>query len=141
VYLNNMCPRGTFGPGGGCAPCSPCPLGRFNNHSMQTSCTPCIAGRFGTAVGAYNTTAGCSGVCSPGFACPAGSTNATLLPCPAGKYSLAAAGACSDCSAGFYSSGPGARACTVCPLYTTSSIVGATVCLPVCPIVGQLSVT
>jgi hypothetical protein len=101
LYLNNMCPRGSFGPSG-FAPCTPCPPGRFGNNSVQASCIPCDAGRYGTAVGAFNATAGCSGVCAAGYACPAGSTNATAVACSVGQYSLGGAGACINCSAGLY---------------------------------------
>lgn len=60
------------------------------------------------------TAATCTGACTAGYACPNGSTNATAFLCPAGQYSLAAAGLCSPCPAGLYGSTPGmaSAACT-----------------------------
>ena len=45
------------------------------------------------------TVASCSGVCSSGYSCPAGSTapNALVNICPAGQYSAAGDGVCSNC--------------------------------------------
>jgi hypothetical protein len=139
LYTNNMCPRGTSGPGG-YAPCTPCPAGRYSNDSLQASCTLCPGGRYGTMIGAMNATSGCGGSCSAGYACPPGSASAMAIPCPAGFISSAGASACSPCVAGTFSDRQGRASCTVCPLYTTSSFSGATTCLPSCPIAGQLSV-
>jgi hypothetical protein len=91
-YKNMMCPRGSTGPGG-YAPCTPCLPGRFSNTSLLEVCEACPAGRFGVG-GSVN--ASCSGPCAAGFACSAGSANATAAACPSGKYSLSGASACSD---------------------------------------------
>jgi hypothetical protein len=106
LHTNTMCPRGSSGPDG-YAPCSPCVPGRYSNDSLQASCTLCLAGRFGTVMGAINATSGCAGTCTPGFMCPAGSTNATSVVCPAGMYSLGSAGTCTDCAPGLYGAATG----------------------------------
>jgi hypothetical protein len=43
VYLNGMCPPGTFGPGGN-TPCSPCVPGRYGIDSLQAYCPLCPEG-------------------------------------------------------------------------------------------------
>jgi hypothetical protein len=91
LYLNMLCPPGTFGPGG-FSPCSQCPPGTFSDGSMQSSCGPCPAGRFGSG-GSAN--ALCSGPCTAGFACAAGSVNATATACPTGRFSQEGASGCS----------------------------------------------
>jgi hypothetical protein len=139
VYINNMCPRGTSGPGG-YAPCTPCPAGRYNNDSMQSSCIACSAGRYGAAPGAVNVTSGCAGACSPGYMCPPGSASSTAVACPAGYFSGPGASTCSPCVAGTFTSRTGQASCTTCPSYTTSTVAGATACLPTCPGSGQLAV-
>jgi hypothetical protein len=103
-YKNTMCPRGSFGPGGH-SPCSLCPPGRFSAAAVQVACEACPSGRFGSGSGLL--TAACSGPCSAGFACGAGSTNSTGAVCPAGTYSLSGAGGCTGCPAGVYGSLPG----------------------------------
>ncbi len=69
------------------------------------TCSDCPGGRYGAAPGMAN--ASCSGPCSPGHACAAGSTNATATVCPAGQYSAVAAAACTPCSPGLYGASPG----------------------------------
>jgi hypothetical protein len=64
---------------------------------------------------------------------------ATAAPCPAGTFSAGGAGTCTPCAVGSFNSGVGQAACTTCPPYTTSTVVGATTCLPECPAQGQLS--
>jgi hypothetical protein len=141
VYTNTMCLPGSYGPGsGGMVPCTLCPAGRFNNESMQTSCSPCPGGRYGSVVGATNSTSGCGGTCVSGYACPAGSSTPTAVPCPAGYFSGPGASVCNGCPAGTFSDRAGQSSCTACPAYTVSVVVGATVCLPACPVAGQLAV-
>lgn len=53
-----------------------CPLGHFCIESMKT---PCAGGTFGDTEGLLNST--CSGMCEPGYFCPAGSTNARAHRC------------------------------------------------------------
>jgi hypothetical protein len=106
-YLNMMCPRGSTGPGG-YAPCTPCPPGRFSNTSLLEVCEFCPAGRFGSGGSTNNS---CSGSCTAGHACPAGSENGTAAACFAGTYSLPGAGTCLACPSGKYS-GAEASACS-----------------------------
>ncbi len=56
----------------------------------------------------------CDGLCSPGYACPAGSTasNTPANVCPSGTYSLAGASVCTNCPAGTYGSFSGLSAAT-----------------------------
>jgi hypothetical protein len=68
-------------------------------------CVPRPAGRFGSVSGLSSSS--CEGVCSAGYACPAGSTDATAVICGVGQYSVAGAGACTNCSAGTYGSSMG----------------------------------
>ena len=63
-------------------------------------CSNCPAGTFGSTQGL--TSAVCSGGCTAGYACPAGSTSATSVQCPLGWYSLAGAGVCTACPPGTY---------------------------------------
>ncbi len=42
----------------------------------------------------------CSGVCSAGYACPAGSTNGTVQVCLAGTYSVGGSASCTPCPGG-----------------------------------------
>ena len=71
------------------------------NVQTNSSCSgPCAAGRFGATPGQPQ--AQCTGVCSAGYYCPAGSTNATSAACPPGTYSDTGAAACTLCPAGRY---------------------------------------
>jgi hypothetical protein len=94
-----LCPPGTYSPGG------------------QGSCLLCPGGRFGTISGA--TLSSCGGSCSPGYACPPGSTNATVALCPPGTYSAGSMDTCANCSAGFS-----------CRAGSTSSSPAVDVCPP-----------
>ena len=73
-------------------------------NASSAACLSCAAGRYGASTG--NTAASCSGPCSPGYYCPAASTNATQNACPAGTYGasagLSTASCTALCSAGFY---------------------------------------
>ena len=59
----------------------------------------------------------CTGQCPAGYYCPAGSSNVTAVPCPAGTNRSTTGGAvvadCSTCSVGWYSAG-GSTGCTIC---------------------------
>lgn len=59
-----------------CPPGSYCPDGRYR--------LPCPAGTFGNVSGLRD--AFCSGLCSAGHYCPAGSVSAEEVACPAGRY-------------------------------------------------------
>lgn len=60
------------------------------------------AGRYGTP---GQVSPQCTNHCSAGYVCPEGSTNATAVPSPVGRYSTAGLGI--DCPAGTYGSTPG----------------------------------
>jgi hypothetical protein len=80
-----------------------CPVGKFSVAGAAT-CSLCPGGTYGATEGV--TTSACSGNCTAGYACPAGSTNATAMACPAGKYSAYRSGSCSQCPIGTYGSAP-----------------------------------
>ena len=107
------CPAGQFGNAtalttsscsGPCAPgyyclqgstnatAAPCDVGQYSTGGVSV-CSSCPGGTFGNATSL--TTSSCSGPCAAGYACPAGSTNATAIPCAAGQYSTGGAAACS----------------------------------------------
>jgi hypothetical protein len=100
------CAAGRYGKVAGLigATCSgPCPAGTYGTTGGLTSAAcsaKCPAGTYGSATGL--TTAACTGLCTAGYACAAGSTTATAAICAAGKYSLAGAGACTNCPAGLF---------------------------------------
>ncbi len=92
------CPAGTLGTfqglvsmSGNCS--GECPAGTYS-LGAASRCTPCPAGRFGNAT--RTTSAVCAGSCSPGFACPPGSTSPTPAhgECPLGYTSTGRAGWC-----------------------------------------------
>lgn len=93
-----------------------CPPGQFS-LSGAMACSLCPAGTYGNVEGASS--AACSGNCSAGYVCPAGSVNATAALCPAGKYSGVGAVNCTACPAGTPYSPPGsvslAGCVSVCP--------------------------
>ena len=58
-----------------------CPVGSYCVHGVRISCP---GGTYGDQLGLYNET--CTGRCSRGFYCPAGSTSSRQFPCPIGKH-------------------------------------------------------
>jgi hypothetical protein len=122
---SGVCTAGYACPAGSTnATVSTCPAGQFSNSGAST-CSMCAAGRFG-ATNVMNTSA-CSGVCTAGYACPAGSTNATVSVCPAGQYSMSGAGSCTMCAAGRFGALPlmADASCTAaCPAGTFGSTSG-----------------
>ena len=99
----NICLAGTYSLSGWAA-CVNCTAGWYGASSALTgaSCSgPCDPGRYGSVSGL--TTQSCSGPCAAGYACPAGSTNASVTACSPGTYSVGNAGVCSPCDAGKYS--------------------------------------
>jgi hypothetical protein len=132
--LAPLCPRGRFSATGqpveGACPglcdagysCGPgatkglgaqCQPGRYSPVGVGV-CAPCPAGLYSGIIGS----AACTLPCSAGYACPEGSTNGTVLLCPAGQYSLVGQGVCSPCPGGTYGSTAGlsSSACSgVCP--------------------------
>ena len=97
----------------GAGSCSPCAPGRFSGTVSAPSCDNCTAGLYslgnasscllcpsGTYGSVAQTSSQCSGNCSAGYFCPAGSVSQTQAECPPGQYSLPGAGACSLCVSG-----------------------------------------
>jgi hypothetical protein len=62
--------------------------------------------------------------CTPGYITVSGA----CVACEAGKYGVAGATACANCSAGAYSGVTGASACTLCPAGAFAGVSGATAC-------------
>ena len=126
----------------------------LSSHALPACLSPscavlssCPAGRYGHTSGINLAT--CSGLCTAGFYCPAGSTSATASPCggssvycpsgaslpinvSAGYYSVGTVGQRSDqqqCAPGSYCVG---GVSIPCPVATFSNTSGATVCAGVC---------
>ncbi len=116
---------------------SVCPAGQYS-FSGAAVCTPCPGGTFGSAPGLAS--AACSGGCSPGFACPAGSTSSVAYLCPPGRFSQTGAAVCSDCPAGRYNASSGAVLCTACAVGLYGAVPGlaSAACNGSCP-VGRYS--
>ena len=68
-----------------------CGVGSYS-ASNATTCSPCPPGTYGASQGLG--TAACSGNCTAGYYCTAGSTTPTLMGCPPGQYSQSGWGAC-----------------------------------------------
>ena len=103
-----QCPPGSYSVGGAVGGCTQCPPGTFGNSTrlFSPACSGlCAAGWFGSVSGLLSSS--CEGACTAGYACPAGSTSSTAILCGAGRYSLAGAGVCINCSAGTYGSSTG----------------------------------
>jgi hypothetical protein len=89
------------------------------------ACSPCPAGTYGATPAL--TSAACSGNCTAGYYCVAGSTSTTDASCPAGKYSLVSASMCTSCSAGLHGDTVGltTAACTgLCSAGTYGAVSG-----------------
>jgi len=102
-YRNAWCAAGTNGTNGN-SPCTSCPAGRYNPTIGEDTCTACPGGSFGIAVGGTSQAGVCTRVWSPGYACPAGSSSGTAVPCGLGTYSGSGSAACTPCPAGQYGS-------------------------------------
>ena len=92
------CPPG-FACSGATGP-TLCPPGWYSLVGA-VNCTKCPGGVYGV-VGDVLTNASCSGPCPAGYACPNGSSNATMLMCLSGSYAAGSATACSLCPLGSY---------------------------------------
>jgi hypothetical protein len=131
-----LCPSGRFGTSigadsvtsgcaGVCVPGYMCPPGSTNatavlcaagtySQASAGSCTNCPAGLYGGNAGLSSSL--CEGACSAGYACPAGSTNATAVMCAAGQYSSSGASSCTQCPTSEPFSSPGSGSCyAACP--------------------------
>lgn len=83
------------------------PAGYYNDPSTSTLsgfafAVACPGGTWG---GGGSTSSSCSGLCAPGYACPAGSTTATATACAAGFYTSGGQGVCSKCPPGTFGDG------------------------------------
>ena len=81
-----------------------CPSGSYCPVGLRTA-LPCSAGYYGSSTGQRLPT--CSGICSAGYYCGAGSTSATqytAATCPVGSYCAAGTTAVQPCPAGRYGS-------------------------------------
>ncbi len=87
------CPAGSFCPSGSPTPVL-CGVGQYSDGGASV-CSACPGGVYGNTTGLSN--AACSGLCSAGFMCPAGSTTPETHLCPSGRYSLPGAATCSNC--------------------------------------------
>jgi hypothetical protein len=87
------CPAGSFCPSGSPTPVL-CGVGQYSEGGASV-CSACPGGVYGNTTGLSNPV--CSGLCSAGFMCPAGSTTPETQLCPSGRYSLPGAATCSNC--------------------------------------------
>lgn len=120
--------QGYYYPAGTTAPVQ-CPAGTFGNGGIGIG-------------GVHPTTAACSGQCSEGYYCPAGSVNSTAVPCPAGSYCPTGSAVPTLCPAGTYGnttmlktalcSGP-CPAGTSCPPGTINATPGSCPAGYACP--------
>lgn len=95
------------------ATASICPAGKYS-EAGQGACSDCPAGLYSSSTG-VKTSLDCSGTCTAGYACPAGSTTGTVSLCNPGLFSSAGAGSCTPCLPGKYS-GQGASSCSDCAI-------------------------
>jgi hypothetical protein len=109
--------------------CSICPAGTWSIKGSSV-CSLCSMGSFGSTSG--STSSSCTGICSIGYYCPAGSTNSTAMSCPLHQTTVLPGGAAviaeCFCQPGY--SGPNGGQCQACVagLYSTSG--GNSACLP-----------
>ena len=68
-----------------------CPVGQYSSAGAA-NCSHCAAGYFGNATALASPS--CSGNCSAGYYCPAGSNSSTPFACPVGQYSLSGWSSC-----------------------------------------------
>jgi hypothetical protein len=145
----HLCASGSFGDSAGAASCSICAAGKYNpspGGASSAACLPCPEGTYGATAGL--TTAACTGPCSAGYYCPAGSTSATQIACPSGSYCMEGArascppgttsasnatelSACAPCPAGSYC--PGGAASIPCPAGSFSATAAFTATCSRCP--------
>jgi hypothetical protein len=90
---------------------------RFPSQPLFHNAGPCDAGRYGTE---GQTSSTCTGTCSAGYACPAGSTSATQVICPAGQHSPVGASACSACAAGKFSGSAAGTSSSTCAAHAAA---------------------
>jgi hypothetical protein len=101
-----LCFAGRFGASVGLTTnmCSGvCAAGRYSLPGAA-ACTDCPEGVYGATPA---TTPACTGLCRAGYACGAGSTNATARICLPGTYSVGGQSECTPCAAGRFGNSSG----------------------------------
>jgi hypothetical protein len=132
--LREACPQGYYCPVATPEPLA-CPPGRYGHASGLESLSNCTI----SSPGFYTVSASTSetGLCEPGYYCPAGSTGPRAIPCPARHYRPEYGGGsvsdCSLCVAGGYCPEASAQA-LICPkgYYCPTGISEPEPCVPVC---------
>jgi hypothetical protein len=105
------------------------PAGSYGVNGTS-SCKPCDPGYFGSARGLGDEAGGnCSGLCSAGHACPAGSASTTARVCPPDTFAGPGAWECTRCPDGTFSAAAGSAACQPCsPAMTSATAGGSKAC-------------
>ena len=116
-----LCTLGQYSAGGRLfAPCSPCPAGSYcplnasapvvcpagtYSEANAPECSLCPCGSYGLTTNLKSST--CTGKCTGGYACPAGSIvgNAESMMCPVGTFAAPGSGFCNWCPPGQYGTG------------------------------------
>ena len=109
------CPAGFFCPNGSADPIA-CPTGTFSPDEKQTEesdCRPCLGGFYCNSEGQSNVT----GLCSPGFYCPAESVarQPAGRECSVGMYCPEGSAVEQSCLAGTFTNRSQQHECEVCP--------------------------
>ena len=123
--------NGQYCPPGSIAPLL-CPRGAY--CLTPDKYIPCKPGTFGDTFGLHD--ASCSGECDAGFVCTEYSVTAKQQPCPSGQYNNAKGqSVCRDCAPGTYAklNVSGTTACTNCSAGEYSSVNGTSTCLECLP--------
>ena len=128
----SVCPAGTYSSSGAGA-CLNCSAGQYSVGGAD-NCSLCLAGRYGDAP--MLSVATCSGNCSAGYYCPAGSDSPTEMECPAGQFSVAGASSCSSCTAGRYGNASAATS-SLCSGLCAAGYFGASPGLTVATCSGE----
>ena len=130
------CGAGTFNPSEGMGTSSACIVAPLGHYSLRADIEkrPCPAGRYGATERMLD--ANCSGACSPGHYCVAGSTSSAAAACAAGTYrTQPGAGSqldCTVCEAG-HECPIGATQQSLCAPGTHAVVAGAPRCT-LCPV-------
>ena len=115
-----LCPTGYYCPNPGMCTPNKCPAGTWVSCGGKVRCDDCTAGRY-----CPNVTQ--TVLCTPGFYCPARSSQPII--CPGGSYCTIGASAPKTCPAGYYCP-KGASKKTQCQANSYQSNAGQTACLP-----------
>ncbi|KAL8427177.1 hypothetical protein Efla_006804 [Eimeria flavescens] len=114
---SEICPAGHYCPLGTGAPIK-CPSGTYNSLEGRTSISDCLISRAGTYAEEGTEKAEGTGLCEPGYFCPAGSSNPKQVACPMRTFNPSKGGMsnndCLPCPAGSFC-GVGTSITTPCP--------------------------